>query len=63
VAARLGQLYLDTADFSPEIASRIRATVEGEKKRRAEIRAHDFEHPFRISLANCARLEQFSRSA
>ncbi len=62
VAARLGQLYLDTADFSPVNASRIRATIEEEERRRAGIRAHAFEHPFRIGPAGCTRLEQPART-
>ncbi|PWT78159.1 MAG: hypothetical protein C5B58_15615, partial [Acidobacteria bacterium] len=56
VAARLGRLYLDTADFPPSIAKRLEAFLVAERQRRAAIELPGFDHPFRVAGASCARL-------
>ncbi|OKO82808.1 hypothetical protein AC628_04075 [Bradyrhizobium sp. NAS96.2] len=50
IAARLGQLYLDTANFPPGVIDRIRSQQEQEKARRNAIPlVRNWEHPFQIA--------------
>jgi len=49
VAARLGQLYCDTADFPPIVVNRIRQMQELEDSRRSSISTvNGWQHPFPV---------------
>lgn len=63
VAARFGQLYLDTADFPPAMSARIETVLAGEARRRDGIQPVDFEHPFRVEAEYCRRLAEHSPPA
>ncbi|WP_271613721.1 glycosyltransferase [Bradyrhizobium sp. CCBAU 51627] len=49
VAARLGRLYCETADFPRPVVDRIRRAQEQEAARRSSIsQVNDWQHPFRV---------------
>ncbi|MHC2461162.1 hypothetical protein ACVIHD_000174 [Bradyrhizobium embrapense] len=51
IAARLGQLYRDTADFPPHVVDRIRNQQEQEEARRNAIPlVGNWQHPFQIAM-------------
>ncbi|WFU53767.1 glycosyltransferase [Bradyrhizobium pachyrhizi] len=50
IAARLGQLYRDTANFPPHVVDRIRSQQEQEEARRNSIPlVRNWQHPFQIA--------------
>lgn len=50
IAARLGQLYRDTANFPPGVIDRIRSQQQQEETRRNAIPlVRNWEHPFQIA--------------
>lgn len=50
VAARLGSLYLDTADFPEHVNARLRAVIDGERRRVESVKlVEGWQHPWVVA--------------
>jgi glycosyltransferase involved in cell wall biosynthesis len=60
VAARLGQLYLETGGFPAAVVQRIGCAIADQDAQRAAIAPVAFHHPFGIEAEGCAQLERLA---